>query len=200
MSKQQSSDSKTFFSVDQRIVYPLQGVGHIKNILERPFKGVATQYYEIYFSVTDMTVMIPVDKAEEQGIRALVGAEKAREALEFISTKSEQVNTDWKLRYQMNMDLLKDGDLTKIAEVVKNLYHRSKVKELPIMERKLYESARKLLLDEIAFCLDIPSEEVEQMVFSRLETEKIPGLVDDFEDDLEEEVEEFEPEEEEDED
>ncbi|MDR1899014.1 MAG: CarD family transcriptional regulator, partial [Treponema sp.] len=49
-------------------------------------------------------------------------------------------------------------------------YHRSKVKELPILERKLYDSALKLLEDEVAYSLRKPKEEVENLIFTRLES------------------------------
>lgn len=157
------------FQVNQKVVYPLQGVGQIMAITERTFKGKLTQYFQIFLPVTDMTVMIPVAKAVEIGIRAIVPREKAQEAFEIIASDFEPVTADWKMRYQMNLDHLKSGDITDIALVVRNLYHRSKVKELPILERKLYDSAMKLLIDEIAFSLDIPVAEVEAIVHEKLE-------------------------------
>jgi len=160
------------FQVSQKIVYPLQGVGLVKDIQERSFKGKKVLYYTIYLSVTDMTVMIPVDKALDLGIRAIVDQPLAREALDIISRDYEPITADWKMRYQINLDLLKNGKVTDIALVVRNLYHRSKIKELPILERKLFDSALKLLIDEIAFSLEIDNEEVEQIVFSKLEIDR----------------------------
>ena len=49
----------------------------------------------------------------------------------------------------MNLDLIKSGSVTDIAMVVARLYHRSKNKELPVQERKLFDNAQKLLIDEI---------------------------------------------------
>jgi CarD family transcriptional regulator len=60
-----------------------------------------------------------------------------------------------------------------IAAIVRSLYHRSKIKELPIMERKLYDSALKLLEDEISFSLQKTREEVEAMIFEKLEFTKV---------------------------
>ncbi|MDR0876611.1 MAG: CarD family transcriptional regulator, partial [Treponema sp.] len=91
-------------------------------------------------------------------------------ALELIGEDYEPIPSDWKLRYQMNLDLLKKGSVKDIATIVRSLYHRSKVKELPILERKLYDSALKLLEDEISFSLRKPKDEVENMIFTRLES------------------------------
>jgi len=169
MPEDKSLDAALPFAVNQKVVYPLQGVGQIMAIMERTFKGKPTQYYQIFLPVTDMTVMIPVGKAVEIGIRSIVPKEKAQEAFTIIASDYEPVTADWKMRYQMNLDHLKSGDITDIALVVRNLYHRSKVKELPILERKLYDSAMKLLIDEIAFSLDLPISEVEKLVHEKLE-------------------------------
>ena len=158
------------FQVDQRVVYPSHGVGIVKSIEEKSFKDSTVPYYVIYLEVSDMTIMVPVDKAAGLGIRPIVAKDEAIKALELISEDYEPVPSDWKLRYQTNMDLLKRGSVMDIATIVRSLYHRSKVKELPILERKLYDSALKLLEDEVSCSLRKPKEEVENMIFTRLET------------------------------
>jgi CarD family transcriptional regulator len=163
------SKSSKNFQIDQKVVYPSQGVGIIKAIEQKEFKNEKIPYYVIYLEVTDMTIMVPVGKAEGLGIRAIVPRDEAMKALELIGEDYEPIPSDWKLRYQMNLDLLKKGSVSDIASIVRSLYHRSKVKELPILERKLYDSALKLLEDEVSFSLRKPREEVETMIFTRLE-------------------------------
>jgi len=160
------------FQVDQKVVYPSQGVGVIKSIVQKKFKDSKIPYYVIYLEVTDMTIMVPVDKAVELGIRPTVSRDEATKALELISEDYEPIPSDWKMRYQMNLDLLKKGSIRDIASIVRSLYHRSKVKELPILERKLYDSALKLLVDETSISLRKSKEEIESMIFSRLELEQ----------------------------
>ncbi|MDR1250266.1 MAG: CarD family transcriptional regulator, partial [Treponema sp.] len=140
------------------------------SIAEKEFQNKQVPYYVIYVEVSDMTIMVPVDQAEKLGIRAIVPKEEAQKALELINEAYEAIPSDWKLRYQMNLDLLKKGSVTDIASIVRSLYHRSKVKELPILERKLYDSALKLLEDEISFSLRKPREEVQALIFAQLET------------------------------
>ena len=162
------SKSKTF-QVDQKVVYPSQGVGIIKEIVQKKFKDSKIPYYIIYVEVTDMTIMVPVDKAAELGIRPTVSRDEAMKALELISEDYDPIPTDWKMRYQMNLELLKKGSIRDIASIVRSLYHRSKVKELPILERKLYDSALKLLEDEITISLRKSKDEVQNMIFAKLE-------------------------------
>lgn len=147
----------------------MQGVGRVENIEERQFRGEMVPYYVMYFDVSDMTIRIPVETAKEQGIRAIVSQSASEKALEVITSHHEPVYTDWKLRYQMNLDLLRRGDVTDIATVVTRLYHRSKIKELPILERKLYDSALHLLVDEVAYSMGKGKDEVERLIFAKLE-------------------------------
>mgnify|MGYP001552655324 CR=1 FL=1 len=161
---------KTTFQTGQEVVYPLQGVGVVQNIEEREFQQENLLYYVIYLEVSDMTVMVPVDKAEELGIRAIVSSKLAKGALELVSQESDPIPADWKLRYQMNLDLLKEGSVTDIAKVVRSLYHRSKVKELPILERKLFDSALTLLVAETSSALNKDKKEMERIIFEKLDS------------------------------
>jgi CarD family transcriptional regulator len=164
------SKSKSFI-VDQKVVYPSQGVGVIKSIVNKKFKDSKIPYYIIYLEVTDMTIMVPVDKAVELGIRPTVSRDEANKALDLLSEDYDPIPTDWKMRYQMNLDLLKKGSIRDIASIVRSLYHRSKVKELPIQERKLYDSAMRLLEDEVTISLKKTKEDIQSMIFARLEEE-----------------------------
>lgn len=181
---------ETEFKIDQKVVYPSQGVGIVKEIFEKTFKEQKILYYKIYIEASDMMVMIPVSKAQELGIRQIVSKEEAEEALKLLSDEFEPITSDWKLRYQTNLDLLKKGSVKDIATIVRCLYNRSKVKELPILERKLYESAKKLLEDEISYALGKTSKEIEAEIHTKLEPfgasikiKHIVPLEDDEEDD-----------------
>ena len=157
------------YKVGQQLVYPLQGVGQVMTIEERPFRAETLLYYVVYLAVSDMTIMVPVEKADELGIRAIVPRTEATGALRMIGEDYEPIPTDWKLRYQMNLDLLKAGAVSDIATVVRALYHRSRIKELPILERKLYDNARSLLVDELSFSLGKDKGTIEEMINSRLQ-------------------------------
>ncbi len=165
------SEFDTEFKTNQYIVYPIQGVGQIKSIEKKDFKNKEILYYIIYFEVSDMTIMVPTDKAVEIGIRKIVAKKESEKALKIISEKDEPLTTDWKLRYQINLELLKKGTIGDIAKVVRSLYHRSKQKELPILERKLFDNAIRLLIDEISHSLNKSKGDSEHLIFSRLETE-----------------------------
>ena len=49
------------------------------------------------------------------------------------------------LRYRENMDRIKNGKILEVAEVVKNLAHKSSDKGLSAGEKKLYNNAKQIL-------------------------------------------------------
>ena len=164
-----NSEVQTQFQIGEHVVYPLQGVGIIKDIRERVVRDVPVLYYVIYIDMSDMTVSIPVDKVSESGVRAIVSQADALAALESISSKYEPVSIDWKARYQMNVDLIKEGSIFSIAKVVQGLYHRSKIKELPVQERKLFDNAKSLLIDECSYALGKDKKDIEKTILTYLE-------------------------------
>jgi CarD family transcriptional regulator len=159
------------FQQGDMVVYPIQGVGRIDHLETRTFKGKDIPYYVICLEAAEMILRVPVNKSLELGIRPIVSKALAEKALKHISKEHEPVPSDWKQRYTMNLDLLKKGGINDIAEVVAKLYHRSKVKELPVQERKLYDDALKLMVDEVSFSMVKSKDEVEQLVFCQLEKE-----------------------------
>ena len=127
-----SKSGKLQFSIGQPVVYPQQGLGIIKDIRERAKDGQTIRYYAIYLEPTDMTLLIPVNKACELGVRSIVTKDEAQKAINSMSSRMDPVPADWKLRYQKNQDLIRSGTIGAIAKVVQSLYHRSKIKELPV--------------------------------------------------------------------
>ena len=170
----ETSKKITYFAVNEHVVYPIQGVGEIKAIEKRLFREKQVLYYDIYFETPDMTVMVPVENAESIGLRKIVSSKEALKALELLNKEYEQANTDWKTRNQQNLDLLKKGTISDIAQVVKTLYDRSTSKELPIQERKLFDNASKLLIDEVSLALKKSKKDSEAMIFEKLEGGRKP--------------------------
>ena len=173
--------SKKFvFSAKEVVVYPGQGVGTITDITKKEIAGEVIDYYVIYLSDSDMTVLVPITGIDNLGIRRIVTKAEAEAALKFLSEDFEPIPIDWKARYQMNMDLFKSGEILNTASVVRSLYQRSKTKELPIQERKLYDSAYRIFQDEIAAAMKMTKAEVEASI--HLHLEPLGGSIEKFKD------------------
>ena len=58
------------------------------------FKDEMLLYYKIYIDSSDMVVMVPVNKADELGIRQIVSAKEAEEALNLLSEEFEPISDE----------------------------------------------------------------------------------------------------------
>ena len=160
-----NSTEKSSFKVGDAVVYPMQGVGCI---LARETRR-EREYYRVQITASDMDVLLPVDNASALGLRHLASVTEAKKALSSLSEKRESRGMDWKQRLLMNQELMKEGTLSSVAKVVNSLYRRSKVKELPVQERKLYDNALAILVDESSSVLGIGTEEMKKKIFAKLE-------------------------------
>lgn len=158
------------FKVGDKIVYPMHGVGQIKQTVKKTVLGETKEYFEIVIVCDDMKVYIPVDNPNQFGIRPIVSKKEIEKACEILSGLSDGMDDDWKIRYNKNKDRVKSGSIFQVCEVVRDLFQRNKVtKELSNSEKKLYEQAHQLLVDEITLKLESGREFVENMIAEKLE-------------------------------
>ena len=158
------------FNIGEHVVYPEQGMGIVKDIIQKKRNGVMESYYSIYLKNTDMNLLIPVDRAKDIGIRSIVSKDEAYKAIMSISNKDTHGVLDWKERLHRNQELIHSGTISSIAKVVQTLYHRSKIKELPIQEKKIYENALNLLIEEASLAMNLDNEQIATLILERLES------------------------------
>lgn len=159
---------KSPFKIGETIVYPFHGIGKIERIEINEINGQEIQFFVISINSTKMTISIPVENAEAKGIRHLMSKDDLNASLSHLSDKPESTGGDWKLRQQQNNNLVKKGDILSTIKVIVSLYSRNKEKELPIQERRLYDSSVTMLTEEISIVLNIPLEEASEIINNAL--------------------------------
>lgn len=156
------------YKVGDKIVYPMHGVGVIDAIEKKEVLGKKAEFYILRIVNNQMKVMIPVMNAGNVGIRSVISKNEVKKVLELMKRTDIKIEEDWKLRYENNVNKVKSGNITEVAEVARDLFRRGKEKELSIMERKLYESAYNLLIHEIAMAKSVNIEEAGNIVSEAL--------------------------------
>ncbi len=158
------------FEIGDKIVYPMQGAGIIKNIEEKEFCGKRRKYYVINMVTGNMKIMIPTERILDSNIRLISDASTLDNVL--FSFKSEdstsQKTIPSKQRYQINMQKLKSGSLKENIEVVYNLTKIDKEKTLNSSEKQMLMNARKFLVDEIALIKKISENEADDLLDSSI--------------------------------
>ena len=71
---------------------------------------------------------------------------------------------NWKTRHRSHGERMAEGDIFALCEVVKELAALSDLRPLPAKERELYDSARHLLIGELAAALEIDEASAEDAI------------------------------------
>ncbi len=137
------------FNIGDRVVYPMHGAGIIESIEEKEILGSTRQYYVMNLSLGDMKIMIPLDSACQVGLRQVIEKEDVDGVVSVLKEPYCLLSKNWNHRYMLNMEKIKSGDILEVADVVKNLLHRDKEKGLSTGEKKMLESAKRILISEL---------------------------------------------------
>lgn len=155
------------FNVGDKIVYPMHGAGTIDSIEEKDILGKKQSYY-ILKMPGEVKVMVPVEKAEEVGVRNIIDKGSADKVFKLLSQDETEMDKNWNKRYRDNMDKLKSGDIYEIADVVRNLSFKQKEKGLSTGEKKMLINAKQILVSELVLAEHSNKDEMEEMVDTKI--------------------------------
>lgn len=143
-------DKNQSFKVKTQIIYPAHGVGYITEIEKQEIAGISVELFVINFEHEKMKLRVPTTKAAAAGMRNLSSDEQLDEALTLIEGKARIKRTMWSRRAQEYEAKINSGDLTSVAEVVRDLFRAADQPEQSYSERQLFEQARERLGRELA--------------------------------------------------
>ena len=119
------------------------------------------EFYVLRVLENTMKVMVPKHNADKVGLRRLVGEEEIQKVYEVLHRRDEKISTaTWNRRYREYMEKIKTGSLLEIASVLRDLYLLKSDKELSFGERKMLDTARSLLVQELSIAKSIDEETV----------------------------------------
>lgn len=150
------------FSVGDKAVYPAHGVGEITDIKSRKIGGKERSFYTLKIIENGMKIMVPVETASAAGLRAIIDEQEAEEVIGILKSEEVAVKTQpWNRRYREYMEMLKSGSPREVAKVLRDLYRLKGDKDLSFGERRLLDTARSLLVAELALAHSKSEDEVE---------------------------------------
>lgn len=150
------------FSVGQTVVHPQHGPSTVTQVVHRSIKGVSTAYVELQVHRTDLRVSVPVDHADEVGLRAPREASELQELWDVLRRPTDHEEEQWSRRMKGNQEKLRIGDFLMTAEVVRDLTRRQELHGISAGERDLLKHARQPLVVELGLSLSLTDEEAEK--------------------------------------
>ena len=145
-----SRKTRQGFRTNEHIVYPAHGVGRIVDIEEQEITGIKLELFVIEFEQEKMVLRVPTAKAKSVGMRKLSAGDDMEKSMTTLRGRARVKRTMWSRRAQEYEAKINSGDLSLVAEVVRDLYRGEDQPEQSYSERQLYEAALERMAREIA--------------------------------------------------
>ena len=147
------------FDVGDKVVYPHHGAGMVVKKEKREVLGQTREYLTIKILHNDMTVNVPVESAEQVGLRTVIDEDLVNTVVTALTGGSTEMPKNWNRRFKHNRDKMKTGDIFELAEVVKNLSLRDHEKGLSTGEKQMFVKAKKILASELMYAKEMDEDE-----------------------------------------
>lgn len=109
--------------------------------------------------------MIPTINADSVGLREIIPNGQVSQVYEILKDKekkSVRESQTWNRRYREYSEKIKTGSVFEIAEVLRDLNLLKLQKDLSYGEKKILDTARNLLIRELALATNTGEEDIEE--------------------------------------
>jgi CarD family transcriptional regulator len=139
------------FDVGDKAVYPAHGVGEIEAVETREIMGTQMRVYVMRILERNMTILIPVEKSVDVGLRPVMKDVEVDEVFDVLRQRKKVVDGQtWNRRFREYSDKIRTGSAVEIAQVLRDLYLLRSGKALSYGEKRMLNTAIDLLSQEIA--------------------------------------------------
>ncbi|MGG7177719.1 CarD family transcriptional regulator [Clostridium paraputrificum] len=156
------------FKIGDKIVYPSQGIGVVDLIEEREFDGKIQDYYKIHLLNDTMKLTLPCSRVKQSGMRLISDCKtidnKLKNITDYTTDMEELKKSSYKDRILMNSDKIKSGSLVDYLEVICNLTQVRIHHHLTASEKRILDSTKKVVIEEISQSKDISNEVAEDLL------------------------------------
>ena len=152
------------FKIGDKIVYPMHGAGIIDSVEIKEFLGEEKEYFILKMPIGNMDISIPKSNINKMNRRDVISKEEGEKILKILEEDPEDLNNNWNLRYRENQEILKTGDIFKIANMVRDLVALDDDKGLSTTEKKLLNRARRIMASELVMSGSLEKDDAEKMI------------------------------------
>jgi CarD family transcriptional regulator len=151
------------FRKGDKVVHPRHGAAVVEDLVELERLGEQRVYVKLRLP-HGLTLMVPVESAEQVGLRGVVSRDELDEVFDLLRGDEGRTPILWGKRYRANLAKLISGDIYHVAEVVRDLSLRERGKGLSSAEKRMLAKAREILISELTFVVGSTEENAEAML------------------------------------
>ena len=152
------------FSAGQTIVHPVHGPMTIRELKTRTVRGTGIDYLELETVGGGLRISVPVEKADEIGLRALLTAAEIDALLALIRMPAGPVEKQWSRRMKAYHERLNLGTPDAKAGVFRDIVRSSGAEPHAGAERDILREVRASLGAELALSLGIDEDAARAML------------------------------------
>ncbi|QRM33538.1 CarD family transcriptional regulator [Microvirga sp. VF16] len=152
------------FQAGETVVYPGHGLGVITGIEGQEVAGFKLELLVLSLDAGKVTVRIPLAKAKSSGLRKLSEPAIVNQALAILSGKARAKRGMWNRRAADYQERISTGQLTAVAEVLRDLNRGPQQEEASYSERQIFEGALDFTVKEIAAVRQITETEARKLI------------------------------------
>jgi CarD family transcriptional regulator len=139
----------------------VHGVAEVVALEQRDIGGNKTPVYILKIMDTGLKIMVPTMNAGSVGLRDLITSKQVKEVYAILKSRDIPRDTQtWNRRYREYMEKIKTGSVFEIAEVLRDLCVLRATKDLSFGERKMLETARGLMIKELAIAKGVTEDKI----------------------------------------
>jgi CarD family transcriptional regulator len=151
--------------IGDQAVYPAQGVAEFTAIESKEVMGRKMTFYVLKVLDSNKKIMIPIEKLESVGLRPVIDNKEVAEVYAILRARDVNISDEtWVRRYRSYDEKMKTGSIHEIAEVLRDLNLRKFEKELSFGERRMLDTARRLIVQEVSIAKKTTKEEIEEEI------------------------------------
>ena len=153
----------TDFRIGEKAVYPAHGVAEVIGIEKKEINTTVCSFYVLKVLATGMQILVPKEKADQVGLRPVATSSEIEEVFDILREKDVHIDKQtWNRRYRGFMEKIKSGSLFEVAEVFRDLYRLKGLKPLSFGERRMLDTAKGLIVQELSVARAADTQKVEQ--------------------------------------
>jgi CarD family transcriptional regulator len=138
------------FSEGDKVVHPLYGPGQISGLVSRESIDGPRSYYVINIPAQGLTLHVPVQKAEEAGIRPVMPQSMLLQILSTLRSTPSRLPDDFKVRQGQLDAEYRTGEVLPLARIVRDLSWHGQRAHLTKRDSDILKHGQERLAAEMA--------------------------------------------------
>ena len=141
------------FQVGDKVIHSIHGIGDIVEIETKTIEGRDVECFVV--QTQDLTIWVPITQAHQHTLRYPTPEIEFESLFSILGGPSKVLPDDRIERKTHLSNLLSEGELNSIGQVVRDLSHRNQETKLSEEDKSTLERAKNTLLIEWEYSLSI---------------------------------------------